>query len=205
MLSVSDPQRAIVDETREHALRSGGLPPVRPLVLPKALTSKDLEQALKDFAHYVSSKKRMSFWTSKGGRDKHAWITSPERHAQTLLHTYLDAKFGELGAIFEELDSGAGRLDLYVTLVGGLSAILELKMCGGTYTSSYAARGELQLLHYMENRRTNLGYLVVFDGRIEECGKPVLPSVSAGAMTVTEMSVALSPRLSKRRRPTRTV
>jgi hypothetical protein len=34
---------------------------------------------------------------------------------------------------------------------GGLSIVLELKMCGGGYSSGYAASGEAQLVHYMDN------------------------------------------------------
>jgi hypothetical protein len=42
-------------------------------------------------------------------------------------------------------------------------------MHGGSYTAEYAASGEEQIDHYMmKNRSTSLGYLIVFDGRIED-------------------------------------
>ena len=41
-------------------------------------------------------------------------------------------------------------------------------MCGYGYPSTYAASGEEQVLHYMENRHTNLGYFVIFDSRLDQ-------------------------------------
>ena len=106
----------------------------------------------------------MTFWRFNEKKER-VWTSSPEAYAQTLLHTYMQAKFGDRVEIFEELDTGAGRLDLYVKLEGGLSIVVELKMCGNGYSSSYAASGETQIVHYMDNRKTNLGYLVIFDAR----------------------------------------
>jgi hypothetical protein len=40
--------------------------------------------------------------------------------AEDLLHTFLKARFGDRVEIFEEVGTGAGRLDLYVKLEGGL-------------------------------------------------------------------------------------
>jgi hypothetical protein len=111
-----------------------------------------------------------------------------------LLHTFLKARFNERIEIFEEVGTGAGRLDLYVKLDGGLSVIVELKMCGGSYSSAYAASGEDQIRHYMENRKTALGYLVVFDGRLDTNGQPLLTR-QAGPYTVLEKLVNVSPRV----------
>ena len=38
-------------------------------------------------------------------------------------------------------------------------------MCGTPYTTNYALRGKEQLAHYLRNRQSKFGYLVVFDGR----------------------------------------
>src|SRR5579871_642647 len=103
----------------------------------------------------------MTFWTKKE-RD-YDWIERPENWAQHLLHTALQTRFGERVEIFPELPTGAGRLDLYLKFSGGLAIVVELKMCGFRYSSPYAAAGEEQINHYMDNRKTNLGYLVVFD------------------------------------------
>ena len=89
------------------------------------------------------------------------------------------------------MDSGAGRLDLYVQLQGELTAILELKMCGGGYSSNYAASGETQLVHYMENRGSKLGYLVVFDARARDFGKVLLSG--GNSLTIITKIVDLRP------------
>jgi hypothetical protein len=108
-----------------------------------------------------------------------------------LLHTFLKGRFLEQVNVFEELDSGAGRLDLYVQLRGGLTAILELKMCGGGYSSNYAASGETQLVHYMKNRDSKLGYLVVFDARSRDFGKALLSG--GNSLTIITKVVDLRP------------
>ena len=46
-----------------------------------------------------------------------------------------------------------------------MKIVVELKMCGGSYTARYAARGVNQLGHYMTSKKSHLGYLVVFDAR----------------------------------------
>ena len=63
---------------------------------------------------------------------------------------------------------------LYIRLIGGLSIVMELKMAGFRYSSPYAASGEDQIIHYMDNRQTHLGYLVVFDARLEMHGETAL-------------------------------
>ena len=74
--------------------------------------------------------------------------------------------------MFEEIDAGAGRLDILVQTSNGLRCFVELKMCGGSsYSSTYAADGITQLEHYMNANKTKLGILLVFDGRVREHGK----------------------------------
>lgn len=193
--------RKNADELRERALQAGGTVPAAapPAPLTGVVTRQELEEALDDFARFIAAEKRMRFWTSdkKGG---HRWVPSPEGRAQDLLHTFLKARFNERVEIFEEIGTGAGRLDLYVKLEGGLSVIVELKMCGGPYSSNYAASGEDQIHHYMDNRKTGLGYLVVFDGRIDLNGKQLLTQ-TAGPHTVVEKLVNVSPRVSTSSKP----
>ena len=71
--------------------------------------------------------------------------------------------------------------------------IAELKMCGGRYSSSYAAAGEDQILHYLKSRDTRLGYLVVFDARLEKYGGSVLAPRVADIYTVYEKFVDVRP------------
>lgn len=135
----------------------------------------------------------MTFWRLNEKKER-VWTSSPEAFAQTLLHTYMQAKFGDRVEIFEELDTGAGRLDLYMKLEGGLSIVVELKMCGNGYSSNYAASGETQIVHYMDNRRTNLGYLVIFDARATINAKSVISKKSPQQMII-EIFVDVRPEV----------
>ncbi len=112
--------------------------------------------------------------------------------AQDLMHGFLRARFGDRVEIFPELNTGAGRGDLYLKFEGGLSIVMELKMSGGLYSSPYAAAGEKQIHHYMDNRKTHLGYLVVLDGRTEKFGEKLL-SVPHPTHTVLEKLVDVRP------------
>ena len=180
-------------ELREQALQRGGT--IEPKVVDthpsRAVTREEFEKALDLFRNFISADKRMEFWTKIG--KKRAWISRPERHAQSLLDTFLKGIFLERINVFKELDSGAGRLDLYVQLQGGLTAILELKMCGGGYSSNYAASGETQLIHYMENRDSKLGYLVVFDARARDFGKVFLSG--GNSLTIITKTVDVRPEV----------
>ncbi len=159
------------------------------------MTREEFEKILDDFVSFVSSKKRMSFWRKKEA--KHVWTSHPEKHAQDLLHTFLEGRFWGRVSVLEEISSGAGRIDLYVQLYGGLSLILELKMCGHGYSSTYAAEGEEQLLHYMRNRHSHLGYLVVFDARADDFGRPLVKDT--GLDTVITKFIEMSPTVKARK------
>jgi tetratricopeptide (TPR) repeat protein len=183
-------------ELRELALQSGGtVVPPNPAPATGPVTRDEFEAALAEFAAFIAGRKRMDFW--RPGEKDHEWIESPERQAQNFLHIYLQARFGSRVEIFEELATGAGRLDLYVRLIGGLSIVVELKMAGFRYSSPYAAFGEDQIIHYMENRRTHLGYLIVFDARLDKYREKLL-SVAAGQHTVIEVFVDVRPRFGRR-------
>ena len=177
---------------RDAALDKGGtiLPP-RPLKRTlHPVTREEFDQKLEEFARLISSAQRMEFWT-RGKRPKHSWVSRPEKKAQSLLHSFLKGHFGERVGVFEELSSGAGRIDIYLQFHGGLSLILELKMCGGGYSERYAAGGKGQLEHYMGNRDSNLGYLMVFDARITNFGAPLLSGQSR--FTVFEKNIDVRP------------
>jgi len=199
-LAVSDPQlKQAVLAMREEALQLGGTiePAKAAIPLDAVVSTEDFERALSEFSRFVQADKRMTFW--QRGDDDHQWISHPEQHAQNLLHTFLKGKFGERIAVFEEIAAGAGRIDLYVQLRKGISAVVELKLCGYRYSSSYAASGEEQVLHYMQNRGTYLGYLVVFDARLNDNGKQLLPKRSADQFTVAEILCDVRPRVKKTR------
>ena len=185
-------------EMRESALRSGGTwVPAPQGITAVAVTREDFEAALEQFARFISTEKRMRFWRKAEGSD-HSWIDRPEQYVQDLLHTSLKTHFLERVTIFEEVASGAGRIDLYVQLFGGLSLIVELKMCEFGYSGAYAAAGEDQILHYMENRQSHLGYLVVIDARLDGFGQQLLSGT--GHYTVVSKFIDVRPRISRRSR-----
>lgn len=191
--------KAQIEALRNRALDLGGTmlgPEPRPLDTA-AVTRAEVEQALKDFSKFVESDKRKGFWTKEPDTD-YRWISHPEQRAQDLLHTFFKARFQERISVFEELDTGAGRLDLLLKFQGGLSAIAELKMCGFGYSSAYAAAGETQIRHYMENRDVHLGYLVVHDARLTEFAQPLIAADATGRDTVVEIFVDVRPRVSLR-------
>ena len=97
---------------------------------------------------------------------------------------FLKAHFGDRVQIFEELDSGAGRLDIYLVAFGGLSAVLELKILGRPYSTTYAFSGKEQIVHYMEQKKCHLGYLLIFDGRARDFGKGLNPVEIVRSSTV---------------------
>lgn len=168
-------------------------------LIPARVTIEELRAALKHFASFVASVKRMEFWT-RDDRSRYDWIEKPERFAQTMLHTFLKARFLERIDVFEEIAAGAGRLDIYVQLYGGLGSVVELKMCGFRYSSSYASAGEEQIAHYMGNRRSSIGYLVVFDARLENFAEPLSAEPRQDSLTIETVFVDVRPRVTKRRK-----
>ncbi len=182
-----------MDLLRQAVIGGGAVvAPAKPAVGP--VTRQAFETALDDFGRLVSANQRRAFWR-KTGKD-YDWIEKPERLAQILLETALRIRFGKRIDVFREIAAGAGRLDLYVKLTGEVSLVVELKMCGGRYSSSYAVEGEEQLIHYMDNMGTDLGYLVVLDGRRRMNRQP-LSSGESGPHTVFERLIDVNPKVKR--------
>jgi tetratricopeptide (TPR) repeat protein len=184
---------------RDRALESGGtVPPPQPIPTPaNPVTYEALESVLADFSKFIAADKRMAFWTSIGNND-HEWVEHPERRGKDFLHIFLKARFHDRMDVFEEIGAGAGRIDLYLKFGNGLSAVIELKMCGKGYSSTYAASGQEQIVHYLENRDTSRGYLVVFDARMDDFGKALLDAPASGKFTIGEHFIDLRPRVKRR-------
>ena len=132
----------------------------------------------------------MEFWR-RGEKRARIWAEEPERQAKNLLDSFLKGRFGGRVESLDELASGAGRLDLYLQFYGGLCLLLELKMCGHGYSGPYAAAGEDQIRHYMGNRYSHLGYLVVFDARATGFGQSLLKG--DGQFTIFEKFIDVRP------------
>ena len=200
----TDTLHSVIAELRERALNLGGTITLRPQAPDemRPVLRDELEQALREFSIFIAAEKRMGFWktTTSGTRGDHVWISHPEQRAQDLLHTFLKARFQSRISLFEELGTGAGRLDLFLRLDSGLCVIVELKMCGFGYSSAYAASGEEQIRHYMQNRSSHIGYLVVFDSRLDIFGTPLVNGDNESSDTICEFIVDVRPRVSARSR-----
>jgi len=178
---------------RERALDSGGVPEESPPPpSDKAVSLKELTDALAEFGKFISASKRKSLFRPK---DKDfEWVEKPEAIAQDLAHTYLKAHFGNRLDAYSEIVAGAGRLDLLLVLYGGLRVVLELKMCGYRYSSAYAAGGEEQIRHYLDSQNTRIGCLMVFDARLNDYGKPLIVPAPDRADTISELLIDVRPR-----------
>jgi tetratricopeptide (TPR) repeat protein len=190
--------KELAREMRERALDAGGtVPPPRPEPAAIApVTYEELESALADFSKFISAGKRMAFWLNENY--EHKWVPNPERRGKDFLHTFLKATFRDRIDVFEEIGAGAGRIDLYLKFGNGLAAVVELKMCGKGYSSTYAASGEEQIIHYLENKDTNHGYLVVFDARANDFGKALLKTPATGKFTIGERFIDLRPQVKQK-------
>lgn len=149
-----------------------------------SVTIESLEQCLIDFCQFIKTDKRMTFWKFNNAERRHTWIISPEHHGQTLLHTFIKSRFGNNVEVMEEVSTGAGRIDIYLRFQNGLKTIVELKMCGNGYSGGYALDGLEQLTHYLENKQTHLGYLLIFDARKRDLGKGINSQYLRGNYTI---------------------
>lgn len=154
------------------------------------VTSEDILHALKEFSETVSASSRMHFWYYNRDKKKYKWSSKPEETSKQLLIQFFSAKFGrENVTIIQEPRAGAGFIDLLLLFSGGLKVVIELKMCGGGYSSSYAISGEDQIIHYQDNIRANLGYLVVFDARKRDFSKGLKELQIVGNKTIYSIAV----------------
>lgn len=146
-----------------------------------------LKKSLKDFGVHIQSQVRMTFW--KKGK----WISRPEKHAQTLLQTFLNGKFDNDIYTFDEIRAGAGFVDLLVIESTGKKSIIELKMCGHGYSLTWARRGIRQTTHYMKNKDAEAGYLIVFDSRTRDFSKGIQPIETFEDTSVETIFIDLRP------------
>ena len=125
-----------------------------------------INNCLDDFIKFIKSEKRMSFWRSENR--VYNWISKPEKLVKDFLHTFLTGRYKNDMAVFEEITSGAGKIDILIVTPKNEKLIVELKMCGHRYSAKYALSGIEQIFHYMENKNAFEGYLVIFDSRTKD-------------------------------------
>lgn len=159
------------------------------------ISIKSFKTALEEFSQSISTNSRMYFWKSDSG--KYKWDTKPEEKGKQLLITALEMKYGkESIEIVQERIAGAGIIDLYLILRGGLKIVVELKICGGEgYSSNYAISGEDQLIHYLKNTSTKIGFLVVFDGRSRDFGKGFKNVQAFEDLTIFTTAIEMTPKI----------
>lgn len=197
-----NPEAEYIHEYLEKALdQLGEVDQITPLTLGASNTTDNitismLEQCLHDFIQFIQSDKRMTFWKYDTSEKKHKWVSSPEQHGQNLLHTFIKSRFGDNINAIEEVSAGAGRIDIYLWFQNGIKTVVELKICGGSgYSQGYALEGVKQLSHYLDNRQTYLGYLIVFDGRIRDYGKGIEPQYSYEKFTIRSYVADVRPEV----------
>lgn len=159
------------------------------------ITLESFKRTLNEFSQSISSNSRMHFWKNDSG--KYKWDTKPEEKGKQFLITALEMKYGRDSIeIFQERIAGAGIIDLFLSLRGGLKIVVELKICGGEgYSSTYAISGEDQLVHYLKNISTKIGFLIVFDGRSRDFGKGFKPVQSINGLTIFTTAIEMNPKI----------
>lgn len=161
----------------------------------------ELDKCLEDFVSYISTDMRMSFWRPNSSGKQYEWISRPEKHAKQLLLTFLNGRFGQAVLVFEEIHAGAGKIDVFIASPLGDRVIVELKMCGHGYSESYARDGLEQIAHYMENKKTDTGYLIVFESRVQDFAQGFDPFESINGRTILTRIADVRPYVKRRDAP----
>jgi tetratricopeptide (TPR) repeat protein len=163
--------KADADKLALEALQRGGRPDLtKQASQPDFVTHAEFETKLNEMARFFAAEKRMSLWKSLGN-GKHEWVQHPEARAQDTVSAFLSGSLGKRVEVLEAVAAGAGFVDLYVIGENGFRAIVELKMLGDPYSSTYAFAGENQIAQYMAQKGVAIGYLVIFDARKRDFGK----------------------------------
>lgn len=178
-------------ELLNEAIDSGAAPrAVSTAEVSTPVTLPDVVQLLEDFSR-TTSHSRGDYW--RGGK----WIERPEERAEIALHMFIEARFGDRVMALRQIRASGGIVDIFAQFLG-LAVVFELKMCGGGYSSTYASEGEEQLRHYMPGR-SNIGFLVVLDARLDGYGKSLLTPEKDDALTIREILIDVRPRQSKKK------
>lgn len=111
-----------------------------------------------------------AFWKSYS---QQKFVQNPENLGRSLLVQDLQAQI-QSANVYKEVILAGGRIDLIVNVLGS-EFIIELKMCGNGYSSTYAEGGFEQLKSYMDVRDAKRAYLVVFDSRANQSNEQSLP------------------------------
>ncbi len=141
--------------------------------IKEIVTQRIVEDAIDEFIKYIEANFRKDYFQYDKYKKDYNWISKPEEKCKKDLKFFLDIKFKEEIISIEEISTGAGYIDLYLFFKSGLEIIIELKICGINYSAPYAEKGINQLKHYLHNKQSKLGYLIVFDARKKDFAKKI--------------------------------
>jgi tetratricopeptide (TPR) repeat protein len=169
--------------------------------LPALLPANDAEflRYLQGFARRVEENSA-SFWKSRAER---RWAGNPESIGRGLLIQGLK-EHGSSVSCFREVEIGGGRIDLVVNILGR-NFVVELKVCGPGYSTTYTGGGFEQLCDYMRQMGASRGFLVIFDARVDASGDEIPSELNFGdelLAYVVRVNV-LGMRQQKKKRPRR--
>lgn len=100
-----------------------------------------------------------------------------------MLSLFLEAQYGGIAFLGQELSNGAGYVDVLLNFLG-VDRVVEIKMVGAKYGYQTALDGAAQLSQYLENYQHPEGYLVIFDGRTTDAGKRFPEEISVPNGTI---------------------
>jgi tetratricopeptide (TPR) repeat protein len=150
--------------------------------------------AAKEVTDSISQRSRMHLWKYDKNKKMYKWENNPEEEVKNLFIQGIVQKYNPPDfEIIDEVKTGAGRIDLYVLIGKDLKIIIELKMCGGGYSSNYATHGENQLANYLASKNLSLGVLIVFDGRSRDFSKGFSPIISKDNKFIHTIVVDMRP------------
>ena len=132
------------------------------VMLEKGKT-ESFEDELHNFKEYVESDGIDVFWEK---RKEEKFGSNPETKAHVLYAAFFAGKVGR-GKVLREVQVGSGRIDAIQIYQGQLYGI-EMKMLGGRYGTKYAKDGIKQLFVYLKGKDLQVGYLLIFDGRLPQ-------------------------------------
>ncbi|MGR7910122.1 hypothetical protein ACU64V_11980 [Lysinibacillus capsici] len=124
---------------------------------------------LLEFKNVIETHHRGDFWRRENGKVK--WVSQPEKNAQRSLLLFLRSILHPDIEILDEVIIGEGRMDIYILIPPGIKVVIELKMCGEGYSSTYTKGAINQTMEYMKNKKCSLGYLIIFDARKRDVGQ----------------------------------
>jgi tetratricopeptide (TPR) repeat protein len=165
----------------------------------KKININDFIDAAKEVVDSISQRSRMHLWKYDKKSKKYKWINHPEEEVKNLFMQGISQKyFANDFDIIEEVRVGPGKIDLYIIIGNILKTIIELKICGGGYSSTYAISGEQQLSNYLDDKKISFGILIVFDGRIRDFSKGFTPQKMVNGKLIYTITVDMRPKNTKK-------